>query len=474
MLIARLRLDHRPVRASSPTTEATQSGSLQGGLSARADPERLLSRPLPGRAPVSAIRDAMGDRRRCDLFGRRIDNRWVWKRLSPVVAWAVVALALAACGGPAKQSTSTSQVGNSSMGQPRLTAISFVTASKGYGLFEQRSPSATTCTTSVAKTTDGGSHFSSLTSVVTGPCATTSAPSLFVFDDSGDGFVYDAGLYVSHDGGAKWRADPQSGTVLSISTGPGSIWMDKADCQLSQTPPSCPMGLFVSRDGGRSWAPPPSQPVGASTSRGVSNWMVRTGADSGFILGVLPERTSGSPTPAPFWHTTDGGASWTPGTIEGCGGDSPGGVFLSAAPDGTLFAVCGGVPSAGQQPKSVARSTDGGRTWQVHTSCAGATGGCSTQLSMGYVGGIDAVSSTTAYLVGLRSWLMVTHDGGATWSVVQPTVGSPTVGTSQVIFFNSTNGVVLDGLDFGSSTPPELWHTTDGGTSWSKEVPQVG
>jgi photosystem II stability/assembly factor-like uncharacterized protein len=125
------------------------------------------------------------------------------------------------------------------------------------------------------------------------------------------------------------------------------------------------------------------------------------------------------------------------------------------------MAVCASQPSAGSQIKSVLESTDGGRTWTLKTD---------SNINFGYLEAIDLVTSKEAFLVGGRSSLLVTHDGGTRWRAVQPLIGSSAGGTSQVIFFNRSHGLVLGNND-NDNENLTLWSTTDGGKHWTAELP---
>jgi len=146
---------------------------------------------------------------------------------------------------------------------------------------------------------------------------------------------------------------------------------------------------------------------------------------------------------------------------------------LSAAPDGALFAVCASQPGAGQQGKTVARSTDGGWTWAQLVSCA--TGICPWPLGSGYLGSVDAVDASTVYLVGGRSPLLVSTDGGRQWQIVRGVTAGGDAGTSQVTFSSGSYGVVV-GIDNSPryAEQPAIWRTNDGGAHWSVVHPVIG
>ena len=123
--------------------------------------------------------------------------------------------------------------------------------------------------------------------------------------------------------------------------------------------------------------------------------------------------------------------------------------------------------------KSAARSTDGGLIWAVHPACPPAHVTCRDALDFGYLGQIAAVTSRTTYLVGDRSSLLVTHDGGTHWRPVRPLIGDTGGGIFQVTFFGGRNGIVL--ADNGRNNElPTIWSTTDGGPHWSSVTPRAG
>ena len=85
--------------------------------------------------------------------------------------------------------------------------------------------------------------------------------------------------------------------------------------------------------------------------------MVRTSQSSAYLLQNAVSNPQDQANVAPLWFTTDGGTSWSERSIPCAVGSSQcGSIALSAAPDGTLLAVCAGEPGAGSQEKSALRS----------------------------------------------------------------------------------------------------------------------
>jgi len=206
--------------------------------------------------------------------------------------------------------------------------------------------------------------------------------------------------------------------VVAVSVFGHSIWMLEGECAANASSPSgstaCPLRLLESTDGGRTWSQAPSQPPDATASTGAltlepaqgQSWLLRVSQASGYVMSNTIPTQDGSSDTVPLWHTSDGGVTWVPEQIP-CGLVALS-AMLAVAPDGALVAVCAGQPSAGFQPKSMAVSSDEGRTWSVESPCAGSlTSRCtSSPLSYGYLGDVAATSSTTAFVTGVRSPLL--------------------------------------------------------------------
>jgi photosystem II stability/assembly factor-like uncharacterized protein len=365
-----------------------------------------------------------------------------------------------------------------------LKTVAFVNPRVGYGMFEQRSP--VRCEDVVAKTVDGGAQFTSPVRVTSFDCDGDAPVGALAFDAHGDGFLYGPRLYVTHDGGRSWARDAQPGQVLAVSAIGRSVWMVEDGCFTLPPeggPQRCPLRVIESRDGGRTWAPAPSEPAGATLygaaydslqSAYGQTWLVRVSRLAAYLLST-PYRTEASRGSAPLWYTDDGATSWTTRRIvcDKVGAQSPAfSVVLSQARDGTLVAVCSGEGSAGFEPKAVAVSTDDGRTWSERGPCTTALDSCSRNpLTFGYLGEVDAVSAGTADLIGMRSSLLVTHDGGVHWRKAG-TIGSVNGPPDEVLFFDPEHGVVV-GQANTATAQATIWHTSNGGRSWTAVTPRV-
>jgi len=374
---------------------------------------------------------------------------------------------------PGRGAVTTTTRPASATSADRLTKIAFLNSSVGYGLFIRQGTA--TCQAVVASTTDGGAVFGSLTAVTSWACPNAAPASQLAFDDHGDGFLYGPALFVTHDSGATWTQLPQAGVVLSVEALGSSVWAVETSCPTPSTfQQPCPLRLLESTDGGRSWdtVPAPSTARSAGLATGQT-YLIRLTTGTAYLASNPPFTGEGSSATAPLWFTGNGGRTWSAREVD-CGIGSLMDA-ISAAPDGTLVAVCASQPSAGSQPKSTVRSTNGGRTWTTTTPCphsSSLTFGCTiTQpLSFGYLGEIDAVTGATVFLVGGRSSLLVTHDGGVSWHVVHPVIGDTSDGSWDVSFFNRLDGVVL-GSNPQDAEAVSIWSTSDGGTTWRSVVP---
>ena len=368
--------------------------------------------------------------------------------------------------------TTTTQPTNAASAD-QLTKVSFLSSSVGYGLFTRQN--STMCQAVVGSTMDGGAAFESLTVVSSWACANGTPASQLAFDDHGDGFLYGPDLFVTHNTGATWTQLPQAGVVLSVEALGWSIWAVETSCPTVSTfEHPCPLRLLESDDGGRTWdtVPVPATATAAGIGAGQS-YLIRLTTMAAYLASNPSSAGQGSSATAPLWFTANGGRTWSVREVD-CGISSLMDA-ISAAPDGTLVAVCASQPSAGSQPKSTVRSTDGGRTWTTMTPCphsSSLTFACtiSQPLGFGYLGEIDAVTGDTVYLVGGRSSLLVTHDGGVSWHVVLPMIGDTSDGSWNVSFFNQFDGVVL-GSNPLNAEAMSIWSTSDGGTTWHSVVP---
>jgi photosystem II stability/assembly factor-like uncharacterized protein len=346
-----------------------------------------------------------------------------------------------------------------------LESIDFSSPKNGLGVFTEEAPNSVTCKDLVGKSTDGGAHFISLVHAMSWNCASSVFSSSLTSDGHGNVFLYGPRLYVSHDGASTWIRVPQSESVWDVAAVGLSVWIVESKCALADFfgRSSCPIRLLESTNGGRTWRQSPNIPQGSAS--GISSgahgqsYLVRIDRSTAYLMLEPHYSLDGGPSIAPLWYTSDGGKSWSNRQVP-CHISALSSVF-TVATNGTLMAACASQPSAGGQTKSVLESTNGGRTWTLKTD---------SNIDYGYLGAIDLVSNNEAFLVGGRSSLLVTHDGGSRWKAVQPLIGSTAGGTSQVFFFGVSHGLVLGNND-SDNERLTLWSTADGGQHWTVRLP---
>jgi hypothetical protein len=364
------------------------------------------------------------------------------------------------------------------LGAARLTSLALASPQHGDGLFV--SQRGTDCAALSGVTTDGGARFRSAAVITRWNCNDSAPVAWIAADSGGDAFAYGPSLLIASSAAGPWHKSPQAGTVLSVSAVGRSVWMLLARCRgAASTPDGCVLHLVESGNGGRTWQPVKSQPPGAVTRGSESGpsyepaagqtWLLRAGRSVAYVLASPAVSDRGKSDAATLWYTANGGASWSRRRL-GCGIDALS-VSLARAPAGALVGVCADEPSTGSQVKTTLTSSNNGRTWTLHAGC-GFSPGCRDRLYSGYLGQVAAVSARTAFLVGDRSSLLVTTDGGRHWHAVRPVVGDTSGGTFQVTFLGRSSGVVL-GQGGATNEKVDVFRTSDGGRIWSRVIPRL-
>ena len=306
-------------------------------------------------------------------------------------------------------------------------------------------------------------------------CAAGTPFSSMAFDAHGNGFLYGPDLTITHNGGSTWVRSPASGIVAAVIATSRLLWMVTIECASSHvTSNGCPLLLQYSKNGGRSWladtALPSSLPIGYPSLRALS---LRMGVDGRLELMTAPQigATNGA---ALLWQSSRRGKGWLRHEVP-CG-FTPSAVALAIGPAGELLAGCGSQPGAGQQLKSILVSTNDGMTWRSASHCrlspAPSRSCLDSPLSDGYLGEVAAPTSSRFFLVGSRSPLLVSTDGGKSWVPSPSVAANSSGGTVQVRFVNPEVGFVI-GSDVRLGEDPVIWRTHNGGDSWNVVVPRL-
>jgi len=302
---------------------------------------------------------------------------------------------------------------------------------------------STTCSTVVARTTDGGASFAAvgrlgfdLTPTADQHVASRSV-SLVAADDH-DLLVVEQGVTtaveISHDGGVTWTPLALPGGPLAVvnpAGGAGRFWLAAVPAPLTDA--SRTHLLLVAAATG-SVTPVATAPDNYGTVAVEGGTAYLTGSDRRLVVA----RPGSVITRA----------------LPGCGHVQPGA--------GLLLLSCQTGAAAGSGPKQAWSSADDGRTW---TRRADPPFG-------GDLGGLLPLTSRRWLLDtgGGASSLLLTLDGGLSYRSVLP-LGDGGAGGTDLAFTDPLHGVVVDGrpdLASGDAPHPDfgLYLTTDGGSSW--------
>ncbi len=153
-------------------------------------------------------------------------------------------------------------------------------------------------------------------------------------------------------------------------------------------------------------------------------------------------------------HSTDGGTSWRVDTI-------PGGTFDVRSVHARSATVAHVAATAGR----IWRTTDGGRTWSLRYQATDTTV---------FLDAIDFWDDQHGIVMGDpmggRFFLLVTEDGGDTWSEA-PVTARPEALAGEAAFAASGQVLVVDGMRgawiASGGTHARLHRTTDRGATWT-------
>ena len=217
---------------------------------------------------------------------------------------------------------------------------------------------------------------------------------------TGDVFSRNGGrLLLTTDGGKSFQVVARSDS--------GVVWIDTAGTEnawaLTQGPRERRQ-LLRSKDGGRTWKSVSRDPLIAPSFADSSDGLAMYG---------------GGPQSKRLVITHDGGKSWsragTPCSDRLGDGSAVAGAMVAMATTTDALAVCVGEGSTGLQPKEIARTEDGARTWETvtdDTSCNGSAGIC--RVGFAHAITVDSSGAGALTVGGYPAYL--TWDWGRTWS----------------------------------------------------------
>ena len=259
---------------------------------------------------------------------------------------------------------------------------------------------------------------------------------------SRNGGLTDGAIAVTHDGGASWHVSlkvsspARDASVASDGTAFASVGARRSK-------------IVVSRDLGTSWAVLPR-------SRGLSQPAFTSGSDG---WAVAPEVTTRQ-----LVRLTAAGVANVPDPCDLSIVD----ISFPSDGGGRGWLACGGEGGAGNEPKEIYETVDGGATWQVRAQCrpdVDATQGCASGLgSDGYLTGISFTASGAGWLTEYRGSFYETDDAGASWTSRTGFQRPETAFGSGPWRVDDSLGFVVEARPFGVVVD----RTEDGGDTWSR------
>ena len=186
-----------------------------------------------------------------------------------------------------------------------------------------------------------------------------------------------------------------------------------------------------------------------------------TEGDVGFQLQFVDENNGWAITHnfssgnGSFLRTTDGGDNWSPST--------GGGIFhFVDANNGWAFFGSG--VDGSSPPFYITHTTNGGSDWELQY----------TDNTEGSIKIIQFTDLNNGWVIGKKGKIIKTTDGGSNWTPVTNT-GINSESYSKCIFFlNATTGWIGTNIpDQQGDIQRVILHTTDGGSSWTMQNPQI-
>jgi hypothetical protein len=339
-------------------------------------------------------------------------------------------------------------------------SVTFVSATTGFVIGIDSECPAGSCVV-LARTTDGGSSWAALPAPAAGYVAhgqpsssTVPVVSEVRFADDLNGWIYGPALFATHDGGDSWQHVSLGGSVVSLETSGDYVDAVVSPCTGGN---QCtgPLKLYQAASTGGAFTSVLSGPsVG---SDGTPSLDLSLHAPVGFA------NMSGFGQPTASIYATSSQAAGSGGWKafpNPCASATNPGFFVVAlvAPNTTdLYTLCGGNGAAGSEEKRLVKTVNG------VSAVAG------TPPAGGDAEALAATASRTLIVSAASgaSLLYRSTDAGATWTTAE-TYGDGGIGFNDLGFTTATQGVAIHGLPGPpADVASQLLMTTDGGATWT-------
>lgn len=327
--------------------------------------------------------------------------------------------------------------------------VTFGSSTDAWVLGAGACPSPSACTPMLIHSTDGGESWSVLPTPPgyvggSGGCNPQTCLTNVRFADATDGYLFGQNvLYMTHNAGATWQAQPDGMGAEAIETLDGNVIRVKSECQ-----PGCPAVVQTAAIGSTDWTTR-SLP---GTTPGDGTVLVRWHSDA-YILAKGHTAGGAENATSVLFSSTDDGATWASHgepCPQGGGGPANGEVdstALTVASDGTLDVEC---TVRGEQDSFVIRSTDQGGFVRAGSEPLSASGGI-----------FVAEGKQILFAQGDGGVMYRSTDGGATWT---EDADFHLVDVVWAGFESDTDGrMVVQAQDQGA----QIWTTRDAGAHWS-------
>jgi len=303
----------------------------------------------------------------------------------------------------------------------------------------------------VLHTSDGGRHWATTAAPATGGKSLRQGADDYVSDvrfaDSRNGWVFDRGLWSTHDGGATWKAAGIGSPVLSLETAGGMVFALVASCRLRWSECNGPARLFETPVGRDAWRSVLSIDVGSHP-----NGHLAVAGRSAYLIAIPSAAAPLPDKPAVLLARTARGR-WVRRSVPALCTWSA--ALTASGPDDLSMPCQTEQGAGGSAPHEFYVSHDGGRTWDriwkhwssyfkylVVTREGRFVADSTEWLRIDRADGtrddlhFSASGDFSESIVGLsfvtarqgavvttsndgRGWLYLTHDAGRTWEPVR-------------------------------------------------------